>query len=75
MDKALTKDELQKQLSESIASLKVEERHFNNCPKGKVAHYYCDKCDAEVDPEDLYEVDGVDLCVDCLKDMFRKEYH
>lgn len=47
----------------------------DSCPKRKVAHYYCDKCDADVDPEDLYEVDGVDLCVDCLKDKFRKAYY
>lgn len=45
------------------------------CPKRSVAHFYCDKCDAEVDPEDLYEVDDVDLCIDCLKDKFRKEYY
>jgi hypothetical protein len=28
-----------------------------------------------VSPENLYEVDGVDLCEDCLKDKFRKEYY
>lgn len=30
MDNSLTREELQKQLSESIASLKVEECHFND---------------------------------------------
>lgn len=48
----------------------------DSCPNRKVAHYFCDKCDTEVDsPGDLYEVDGVDLCEDCLKDKFRKEYY
>lgn len=46
----------------------------DSCPNRNVAHYYCDKCGAEVDPEDLYDVDGVDLCEDCLKAMYRKEY-
>ena len=46
----------------------------DSCPNRNVAHYRCDKCDAEVDPEDLYDVDGVDLCEDCLKAKYRKEY-
>lgn len=46
------------------------------CPNRNVAHYYCDKCDAEVDSsEELYEVDGEDLCECCLKERFRKEYY
>ncbi len=47
----------------------------DSCPNRRVAHYFCDKCDAEVSPEDLYEVDDVDLCEDCLKEKFRKEYY
>ena len=47
----------------------------DSCPNRKVAHYFCDKCDAEVSLEDLYEVDDEDLCEDCLKEKFRKEYY
>lgn len=45
------------------------------CPNKNVAHYYCDKCDEEVPPDELYEVDGEDLCAECLKAKFRKEYY
>ena len=42
------------------------------CPYQNVPHYYCDKCKDEVD--ELFDVDGVELCEDCLKKMFRKEW-
>ena len=45
------------------------------CPNRREAHYFCDKCDEEVSPEGLYEVDDEDLCENCLKDLFRKEYY
>jgi DNA-directed RNA polymerase subunit RPC12/RpoP len=41
------------------------------CPRRHVKVYYCDKCGAELD--EVYEVDGEDLCEDCLKKMFLKE--
>ena len=41
------------------------------CPYQGVPHYYCDKCNDEVD--ELYEVDGDDYCEYCLKKEFRKE--
>ena len=41
------------------------------CPHYKVFVLECDRCHSEVD--ELYEVDGEDLCEDCLKDEFRKE--
>ena len=41
------------------------------CPNYQVLVYECDRCHDEVD--ELYEVDGEDLCVDCLKKEFRKE--
>lgn len=47
----------------------------DSCPNKHEAHYYCDKCDAEVSAGELYEVDDEDLCVDCLKERFRKEYY
>jgi hypothetical protein len=42
------------------------------CPNTRVVVYYCDKCRFEIDDE-IYEVDGEELCEECLKDMFRKE--
>ena len=41
------------------------------CPRRNVEVRYCDKCGAEID--EVFEVDGEELCEDCLKDMFRKE--
>ena len=43
----------------------------SSCPLRNVPVYYCDKCGEELD--EVYEVDGVDLCEDCLKEMFKKE--
>jgi len=41
------------------------------CPHRDVEVIYCDCCGCEIGDE-LYEVDGEDLCEDCLKDRFRK---
>lgn len=43
----------------------------DSCPRRNVEVRYCDKCDAEID--EVFVVDGEELCEDCLKDMFRKE--
>lgn len=43
------------------------------CPNRNVKVIYCDKCGEEIDPDNVYEVDGDDLCEDCLKKKFRKE--
>ena len=42
------------------------------CPNRNVRVIYCDICKEEIGIDDVYEVDGQDLCEDCLKDMFRK---
>lgn len=42
------------------------------CPNREVEVHYCDKCGEEV--EESFEVDGEELCEDCLKDLFRKEW-
>ena len=42
----------------------------STCPNRKVPYYYCDKCDEELD--EIFEVDGEELCEECLKDMFRR---
>ena len=41
-----------------------------SCPLRNVAHRYCDKCKEEIG-NDYYDVDGEELCEDCLKEMFR----
>ena len=40
------------------------------CRNRNVKHLYCDKCKA--DCEELYDVDGEELCMDCLLDSFEK---
>lgn len=42
------------------------------CPKRNVPVPYCDECDNELDPNEIYEVDGQMLCEECLKRMFRR---
>lgn len=36
------------------------------CPRRNVKHYYCDECNDDV--EDLYNVNGRQLCEECMKD-------
>jgi hypothetical protein len=45
-----------------------------SCPNRCVHVHYCDKCDpkAEFPLEEVYEVNGVELCEDCLKKIFLK---
>lgn len=42
----------------------------SSCPNRNVEVHYCDKCGCEL--EDIYEVDGEELCEDCLKEKFLK---
>lgn len=46
-----------------------------SCPNRNVTVYYCDKCDpkCEAPLEEVFEVDGKELCEDCLKEMFLKK--
>ena len=39
------------------------------CPKRNVLKYYCDECDAE---EELFNYNGRELCIDCIKDLLQK---
>lgn len=41
------------------------------CPNRNVEVHYCDNCGEELDV--IYEVDGDELCEECLKDRFRME--
>ena len=40
------------------------------CSNRNVPHFYCDKCGEDV--EELYKVDGEELCEECLKANFEK---
>ena len=44
----------------------------SSCPNRNVPVYYCDDCGDEIEG-DVYEVDGEELCEDCLKNMFRRK--
>lgn len=41
----------------------------DTCPNRNVKHLYCDKCNDDVD--ELYDVDGEELCEDCLLKKFK----
>ena len=43
----------------------------NACPNRHVEVHYCDQCGEEID--EIYEVDGEELCEECLKEKFRKD--
>ena len=40
------------------------------CPNRNVQHFYCDKCDEDV--EELYETENGQLCTECVLKMFEK---
>lgn len=42
----------------------------NICPYKNIKRLYCDKCGE--DCEELYNVDGEELCEECLLDCFAK---
>lgn len=43
----------------------------SSCPNRRVEVHYCDICDTELD--DIYDVDGREVCEECLKLMFKRE--
>ena len=43
----------------------------SSCPNLNVPIHYCDLCKYEIEG-DIYDVDGEELCEECLKDMFRR---
>lgn len=43
----------------------------NACSLRRVEVHYCDHCKDEI--EEIYDVDGEELCEECLKDMFRRD--
>ena len=40
------------------------------CPYRNVEVFYCDDCDEELPHNGIYDVDGEELCEDCLKKKF-----
>ena len=42
----------------------------STCRNRNVKHLYCDRC--KVACEELYDVDGEELCEECLKDNFER---
>ena len=44
----------------------------NACPNRRVKHWYCDHCKNEIDPDEVYDAYGEDLCDDCLRKQFRR---
>lgn len=42
----------------------------SGCPNRNVKVCYCDKCNAELPYDEIYDVDGEELCEDCLKEKF-----
>lgn len=43
-----------------------------SCPLRKVEVHYCDDCGEELD--EIYDVDGDELCEECLKEKFKRCY-
>lgn len=41
---------------------------YEGCPYFAVTRYYCDNCKEE---EPLYEYDGYELCIECIKKELR----
>lgn len=42
----------------------------SSCPNRNVEVHYCDKCNEEIPYDEIYDVDGEELCEECLKEMF-----
>lgn len=40
------------------------------CSLRNVEVHYCDRCGDEI--EEIFDVDGEELCEECLKEMFRR---
>ena len=42
----------------------------SRCQNRNVKVCYCDKCNEEIPYDAIYDVDGEELCEDCLKEKF-----
>ena len=45
---------------------------YSGCPYYSSPHWYCDRCEEEMPPEDLRELDGEQLCQDCIMKVLPK---
>lgn len=50
-------------------------RDCARCQDREVEVHYCDHCKEEIDDffGEIYEVDDLELCEECLKEMFRRK--
>lgn len=37
-----------------------------SCGRKHVPYYYCDRCEGNFEPDELYDVDGEMVCAECL---------
>ena len=45
----------------------------SSCPNLNVPHWYCDNPECGCELDEIYDVDGEELCEECLKDRFRRK--
>lgn len=43
-----------------------------NCGKKHSPHYFCDWCDEEFEPDELYDVNGDMVCQGCILGQYEK---
>ena len=42
----------------------------SGCPNKNVTRFFCDRCGDEM--SNIYDCEGEELCVDCLKKIFKR---
>lgn len=47
----------------------------SRCPRLNVVRYFCEECKEEIHVEEdgLYESEGKEICIECLKKRYEKE--
>lgn len=46
-----------------------------HCGRKSVPHYYCDECEEELDPNDMYgDIDDEIFCRECFLDKYRIKF-
>ena len=46
-----------------------------DCGRKHAVHYFCDKCDDDVEPDELYDTEAGELCKDCLLKMYESKFY
>ena len=44
-----------------------------NCNKRYTEVHYCDRCDEEIQEEDIFVIDGEEICYECRLEMLEEE--